>query len=212
MEHATPDKMKVAELRAALQERGLDTKGTKPVLVARLQEAFDAEKVEEAPVEEAPVEEAPVEEAVPEVEAAEVPVEEAVQAESEDAKMETPAEASEVEAMETEAAPEVQTEEAPAAADAAPEAEAKTEVKAEEQQEDAKGVKRKADEEPPFEVKENEPEIPESLVCLDWHNSDLNLRITDTYMSGIPFSRDGWGMTILQLNFLNLKLILIFFK
>merc|ERR1719402_473037 len=55
------------------------------------------------------------------------------------------------------------------------------------------GTKRKADEEPPFEVKENEPEIPESLVCLDWHNSDLNLRITDNFMYGIPFSRDGWG-------------------
>merc|ERR1712107_959804 len=56
-----------------------------------------------------------------------------------------------------------------------------------------KGTKRKADEEPPFEVKENEPEIPEALVCLDWYNSDLNLRITDNYMTGIPFSRDGWG-------------------
>ena len=41
---AAPDKMKVADLRAALQERGLDTKGTKPVLVARLQDALDAEK------------------------------------------------------------------------------------------------------------------------------------------------------------------------
>merc|ERR1719186_2397361 len=41
--------------------------------------------------------------------------------------------------------------------------------------------------------KENEPEIPEALVCLDWYNSDLNLRITDNYMTGIPFSRDGWG-------------------
>ena len=39
--------MKVAELRSALQDRGLDTKGTKPVLVARLQEALDAEKPEE---------------------------------------------------------------------------------------------------------------------------------------------------------------------
>merc|ERR1712107_754777 len=56
-----------------------------------------------------------------------------------------------------------------------------------------KGTKRKADEEPPFEVKENEPEIPETLVCLDWYNSDLNLRITDNFMTGIPFSRDGWG-------------------
>lgn len=34
------DKMKVAELRAALSERGLDTKGTKPVLLARLKEAI----------------------------------------------------------------------------------------------------------------------------------------------------------------------------
>ena len=40
----TPDKMKVAELRAALEERDLDTKGTKPVLVGRLQAALDAEK------------------------------------------------------------------------------------------------------------------------------------------------------------------------
>ena len=38
--------MKVAELRAALQEKGLDTKGTKPVLVARLQEAIEAETKE----------------------------------------------------------------------------------------------------------------------------------------------------------------------
>ena len=44
MSDTAPDKMKVADLRAALQERSLDTKGTKPVLVARLQEALDAEK------------------------------------------------------------------------------------------------------------------------------------------------------------------------
>jgi hypothetical protein len=35
--------MKVAELRAALSEHELDTKGTKPVLVARLKEFFDNE-------------------------------------------------------------------------------------------------------------------------------------------------------------------------
>ena len=51
-----------------------------------------------------------------------------------------------------------------------------------------KGKKRKAEDEP-FEVKENEPEIPESLVCLDWFNSDLNLRITDDLMTGLPFNR-----------------------
>merc|ERR1712214_96113 len=44
-----PEKMKVAESRAALQERGLDTKGTKPVLVARLTEAIEAEKKEPTP-------------------------------------------------------------------------------------------------------------------------------------------------------------------
>merc|ERR1712064_181197 len=69
-----PEKMKVAELRAALQERGLDTKGTKPVLVARLQEAIEAEKKEPTPepesekVEESEaMEETPAEEAKEEV-------------------------------------------------------------------------------------------------------------------------------------------------
>ena len=54
------------------------------------------------------------------------------------------------------------------------------------------GVKRKM-EEKPFEVKEHEPDIAPGLVCLDWHNSDLNLRILDTLMEGVPFSRDGWA-------------------
>ena len=42
-------KMKVAELREALQARGLDTRGTKPFLVSRLEEAIskDAAEVEE---------------------------------------------------------------------------------------------------------------------------------------------------------------------
>ena len=43
-----PEKMKVAELRAVLQERGLDTKGTKPVLVSRLL-GEDGEKMEPSP-------------------------------------------------------------------------------------------------------------------------------------------------------------------
>lgn len=41
--------MKVAELRAALQERGLDTKGTKPILVSRLQEAIREEEEKKEP-------------------------------------------------------------------------------------------------------------------------------------------------------------------
>lgn len=38
-----PSKLKVAELRAELQARGLDTKGNKPVLVERLRDALEAE-------------------------------------------------------------------------------------------------------------------------------------------------------------------------
>ena len=153
-----PDKMKVAELRAALQERGLDTKGTKPVLVGRLQAALDAEKP-------------PEEEAAMETETAE----------------ETP-EAKSEEKVESEESKETTEEVAKTETPKKEEAKADDAKKAEE----GKGTKRKLDDEP-FEVKENEPEIPEKLVCLDWHNSDLNLRITDDLMSGIPFSRDGWG-------------------
>ena len=42
-------KMKVAELREALEARGLDTRGTKPFLVSRLEDAIskDAAEVEE---------------------------------------------------------------------------------------------------------------------------------------------------------------------
>jgi len=155
-----PDKMKVAELRAALQERGLDTKGTKPVLVGRLQSALDAEK---------PPEEEPATVETPEETSEEVKTEEKM--ESEESTSEVKSEAEKVET---------------------PIKEDKEEIKKEEVKEDGKGTKRKLDDEP-FEVKENEPEIPDKLVCLDWHNSDLNLRITEDFMSGIPFSRDGWG-------------------
>jgi len=158
-----PDKMKVAELRAALQERGLDTKGTKPVLVGRLQSALDAEK---PPEEETPKE----------------PVEVAEEGKEQDQTTEKE------EKMETEDESTEKTE-SPKKDEATKEGDEKKE---EEKKEEKKGVKRKMDEEP-FEVKENEPEIPESLVCLDWHNSDLNLRITDDFTTGIPFSRDGWG-------------------
>ena len=159
-----PEKMKVAELRAALQERGLDTKGTKPVLVARLQEAIEADKKEPTPE--------PEPEKVEETPAAE-PMDTTTEETKEEAK---PAEAG----------------------DAAKTEEKAEEAKTEEKKDDAtpatpQGVKRKAMEEEPFEVKENEPEIPEDLMCLDWHNSDLNLRILDNLMEAVPFSRDGWA-------------------
>jgi len=41
-----PSKLKVVELRAALGERGLDTKGNKPVLVERLRRALEEEAQE----------------------------------------------------------------------------------------------------------------------------------------------------------------------
>jgi len=160
---STPDKMKVAELRAALQERGLDTKGTKPVLVGRLQAALDAEK---------PPEEEPAQVETQEEPSEEVKTDETMETEESEDKSEVKAEADKTESPKKE--------------------DTKEEVKKEEVKEDGKGTKRKLDDEP-FEVKENEPEIPASLVCLDWHNSDLNLRITEDFMSGIPFSRDGWG-------------------
>ena len=116
--------------------------------------------------------------------AAAAAVEEKMETEgTEAAPAEEPAKA---ESMETEEAS--KTEEV--AAEGKP-TEKKTDAKVEEKKQEEKGTKRKADEEPPFEVKENEPEIPEALVCLDWYNSDLNLRITDNYMTGIPFSRLG---------------------
>jgi len=181
MEQPAPDKMKVAELRSALQERGLDTKGTKPVLVARLQEAFDAEKPAEEEVKEEETTEAPAAEV-----ATEEKMETTEETKTEEAPMETETPAAEVVKVETP----VKTED-----------EEKTEPTSEEKKEEGKGTKRKVEEEPekkkeeepPFEVKENEPEIAESLVCFDWYNSDLNLRITDSLTAGVPFSRDGWG-------------------
>ena len=40
-----PNKLKVTELRAELQARGLDTKGNKPVLIERLKEALESEEL-----------------------------------------------------------------------------------------------------------------------------------------------------------------------
>merc|ERR1712106_469110 len=167
-----PDRMKVAELRSALQERGLDTKGTKPVLVARLQEAFDAEKT-------------PSEGDAAEPEKMETPAATEATAESkeksaEEKPIETPAEEKPLETP-AEEKPTVTPAEA-----------AESPKKEEEKGKDGKGTKRKMDDEP-FEVKENEPEIADSLLCLDVYNSALNLRINEDFMSGLPFSRDGWA-------------------
>jgi len=90
-----PEKMKVAELRAALQEKGLDTKGTKPVLVARLQEALAAEQKNPTPEPEQ-IEDTPMDE-VPAAEPEETEeTEEDKPAEDEKMEEETPAVAEEV--------------------------------------------------------------------------------------------------------------------
>jgi len=186
-----PDRMKVAELRSALQERGLDTKGTKPVLVARLQEAFDAEKT-------------PSEGDAAEPEKMETPAATEATAESEDKGEENGEEEEEkmeVESKEKSAEEkpiETPAEEKPLETPAeekptvTPAEAAESPKKEEEKGKDGKGTKRKMDDEP-FEVKENEPEIADSLLCLDVYNSDLNLRINEDFMSGLPFSRDGWA-------------------
>ena len=40
----------------------------------------------------------------------------------------------------------------------------------------------------------SEPDIDESVMCLDWFNSDRSMRIhKNTMMIGEPFLKDGWG-------------------
>ena len=57
-----------------------------------------------------------------------------------------------------------------------------------------RGQKRKLDENEPFVVTENEPVIRDDLLCLDWYNSDLTLKISeDNFMVGEPFYKEGWG-------------------
>jgi len=151
-ETPTPDKMKVAELRSNLAERGLDTKGTKPVLVARLVEALDAEKT---------------------------PEEKAAEAAAATEKMET-------EKVEENGEAKVEN------GDAKEEKKEDGEKKEEKKDGEERGKKRKAEDEP-YEVKEDEPEIDDKLICLDWYNSDLHLRIAEDKMSAQPNNKDGWG-------------------
>ena len=57
-----------------------------------------------------------------------------------------------------------------------------------------RGQKRKMDENEPFVVVEDEPDIPEDAVCLDWQNSDLSLKINkEDLVTGEPFFKEGWG-------------------
>ena len=57
-----------------------------------------------------------------------------------------------------------------------------------------RGQKRKMDDNEPFVVVEDEPEIADDAVCLDWFNSDLSLKISkEDFATGEPFFKDGWG-------------------
>jgi len=156
-----PDKMKVADLRTALQDRGLDTKGTKPVLVARLQEALDSEKGEEKMETETPEVKEETKPAVAEIK----------EEKKEEVKKDEPMEEGDSKK------------------------EDKKDVKTEEKKVEKKEPpKKKFIDDEPYEVKENEPEIPENFTCLDWYNSDLNLKINNEDLNTAqPFIRDGWG-------------------
>ncbi len=66
-------------------------------------------------------------------------------------------------------------------------------TKTNKEQQQRRGQKRKMNEEP-FVIVEDEPEIEADLLCLDWYNSDLNLRIDrDDLCTAEPFFKDGWG-------------------
>ena len=57
-----------------------------------------------------------------------------------------------------------------------------------------KGQKRKRGDDEPFEVKEDEPEIANDFMCLDWQNSDLTLKINkETFVAAEPFYSQAWG-------------------
>ncbi len=61
------------------------------------------------------------------------------------------------------------------------------------QQQQRRGQKRKMEEEP-FVVVEDEPEIDGDFLCLDWYNSDLNLKIDrESLCAAEPFYKEGWG-------------------
>ena len=93
----------------------------------------------------------------------------------------------------------VKTDEKPAADEAKKEegAEEKKEGegdKAGDKKQQRRGQKRKMNEDEPFVVVEEEPEIEEGALCLDWYNSDLFLKIAkDNFMVAEPFFKEGWG-------------------
>ena len=60
-----------------------------------------------------------------------------------------------------------------------------------EKKQQRRGQKRKMNEDEPFVVVEEEPEIDDDALCLDWYNSDLYLKISkDNFMVAEPFFKE----------------------
>lgn len=58
---------------------------------------------------------------------------------------------------------------------------------------DKRGTKRKREDEP-YVVNEDEPEIPQDFICLDWFNSDLTMKINkENFSAAEPFHVAAWG-------------------
>lgn len=56
-----------------------------------------------------------------------------------------------------------------------------------------RGTKRKRDDEP-YVINEDEPEIPDDFICLDWFNSDLTMKINkENFSAAEPFHVAAWG-------------------
>merc|ERR1719189_2122027 len=173
-----------------LSTHDLDTKGTKPILVARLrsyleslpaQHASAAAAEPEAEAEPEAKTEEPMEQETPVVAEKAAPAPAVVSPAKEVTKEEpTKVETAVAEVKtDTEAAKET-----PKADDSA---------KSPEKPGEKRGQKRRREDEP-FVVTEDEPEIPENYMCFDWTNSDLTFKINkETFASAEPFHVAAWG-------------------
>ena len=70
---------------------------------------------------------------------------------------------------------------------------ATTPAKPAEDNKEKRGTKRKRDDEP-YVINEDEPEIPDDFICLDWFNSDLTMKINkENFSAAEPFHVAAWG-------------------
>ncbi|GFO50470.1 heterogeneous nuclear ribonucleoprotein u-like protein 1 [Plakobranchus ocellatus] len=166
MSDIDPEKLKVAELRDELKARGLDTKGNKAALVARLKEALESNVDEEEDVEQAEAEEQEDYE-VQEVQDEEEEEEEETSQLEEDVHM---LDEASIEAVEKEEEPQqdVPEEESPDAEETN-ETNEKGEVPQEESNQEANGD---VDEEPPVELGDEFKTIDEATDDTEEGNTD----------------------------------------